>query len=42
MVQPDQYLIDPNEEAEKIRLDKEKRIAKKIAKKRALIKEKKT
>lgn len=42
MVEPDQYLVDPNEEAERIRKDKERRIAKKIEKKKALIREKKT
>ena len=34
--------MDPNEEAERVRKDKERRVAKKIEKKKALIKEKKT
>ena len=41
-MQPDEYLIDPNIEAEKIRKDKEKRIQKKIEKKRALLQKKKS
>ena len=42
VVEPDQYLVDPNEEAERVRKDKERRVAKKIEKKKALIKEKKS
>lgn len=41
VVQPDQYLVDPIEEAEKIKKDKERRIAKKIEKKKALLDQKK-